>query len=108
MKASQEVVERWKRLVESFERSGMTRRTYCDRNHIKRYQLDYWRRRFRRAERVAPATGDSWIPLQIREDRSTGPTAGVHLRVGAIEIEVQPGFDRQLLADVLSVVGASC
>jgi hypothetical protein len=109
MKVSQEVVERWRQLVESFEsQSGMSRRSFCDGNHIKTHQLDYWRRRLRRTERIGPASADSWIPLRIRDDRRSGLPSGISLRVGSVEIDVQPGFDRQLLADVLAAVGASC
>jgi hypothetical protein len=37
-----------------------------------------------------------------------GPEAGIRLRIGRLSIEVAPGFDHELLADVLRVAGSAC
>ena len=32
-----------RKMLEEFERSGLTRREYCDQNHVPITTLDYWR-----------------------------------------------------------------
>jgi hypothetical protein len=50
------------------------------------------------------ARKDGWISVQISKDESSV----IDLRIGRVIIEVQYGFDRLLLADVLPVINTSC
>jgi hypothetical protein len=108
MKSNQEVLLKWQKLVRAFERSGMSRATFCDRHRIKTYQLDYWRRRLRSANQGGYTPLESWIPLQVHDDQLREESGGICLRIGRVGIDVKPGFDREHLAEVLRVVGTSC
>ena len=108
MKSSQEITEYWRGQVQAYERSGVSRKKYCERKQIKIYQLDYWRRKLRRARAAEAASTTEWIPLQIQDERVGERAAGIWLRIGRVAIEVEPGFDRELLAEVLRVVGSTC
>ena len=86
----------------------MSRAVFCDRHRIKTYQLDYWRRRLEASMQVGHTPAEDWIPLRIREDQSGQEPVCICLRIGRVAIDVKPGFDRELLVEVLRVVGTSC
>jgi hypothetical protein len=77
----------------------MTRTAYCEANQIKLTTLDYWRQKFNVSEKK---NEESWIPIKIAEDRSSG----IDLHFGRIEIVVKPGFDRELLIELIQTINA--
>jgi hypothetical protein len=106
MKASEETTAYWKQQVQAFQKSGLNRTAYCEQNQIKIFQLDYWRHKFSKPKETHSRSG--WIPLRIKENGGTGERCGICLKVGKVEIEIRRGFDRELLAEVLRVVGPAC
>ncbi len=52
--------------------------------------------------------GKTMIPLQIQNDRPSDHPSGIELRIGRVVIAVTPGFDRDLLAEIIRAVGAAC
>ncbi len=108
MKSNQEVSEYWRQHVRSFESSGMSRKQYCNHKQIKGHQLDYWRKKFRESTPVAQAPTEAWIPVRIHDEQDIERPCGIAVRIGRLEIEVRPGFDRQLLADLIRVVVPVC
>jgi hypothetical protein len=105
MKASEETTAYWKQQLDEFQKSGLSRTAYCEQNQIKVFQLDYWRHKFTKRKNESSKPG--WIPLRIKES-SAEKSGGIRLRIGKLEIEVRRGFDRELLAEVLRVVGPAC
>ncbi len=108
MKASEERAAYWKQQVEAFEKSEMSRFSFCEQNQLKIYGLDYWRRKFSKLERKHADAKSEWIPLQVKDNAGQEKAASICLRVGKLEIEIRRGFDRELLAEVLRVVGPTC
>jgi len=109
MKASEERTAYWKQQVEAFEKSGMSRIAFCEQNQLKIYGLDYWRRRFSEPIRAgADAKTSGWIPLQVKDNAAQEKAESICLRIGKVEIEISRGFDQELLAEVLRVVGPAC
>jgi hypothetical protein len=82
-------------------------KAYSKRKRIQVYQLDYWRKKFSPRTKTPAAFKDQWIPLQI-SDRSIEKDSRIDLWVGRVRIEVQHGFDPQLLAEVLKAIGTRC
>jgi transposase-like protein len=109
MEGRAELARYWQAHVQGYESSGLSRREYCERHHIRTHQLDYWRRRCHRSTAGAvPAEQKRWIRLAISEEGESGASGGIGLRLGRVEFAVKPGFDRRLLAEVLQVVGSVC
>jgi hypothetical protein len=108
MKSNRKFSDKWQKHVLAFAESDLTRQDYCRQNGIGVYQLDYWRRKFQRSNSKHPVSAGAWIPLEIRDSRSTAENAGIGLRIGRVTIEVKPGYDRKLLADVLQVLESVC
>ena len=109
MKTTKETIRYWQRHVESYKTSGLTRETYSKENHIRVYQLDYWRKKISRMERD-PESGPAnsqWVPLKIL-DKPTGNNSRINLWIGSIRIEVEQGFDSKHLAEIVRSVGSEC
>lgn len=108
MKSSQELKEHWQQQVRAFESSGMTRRRYCEQKQIRIYQLDYWRKKLGKSNPTVQGSTKGWIPLRIRDEQVVQKASGICLRIGRLAMEVKPGFDRELLTEVLRVVSPVC
>jgi len=106
MKASEEMTAYWKQQVQTFQESGLSRIAYCEQNQIKTLQFDYWRHKFSEPKETRSRSG--WIPVRIREDAGQERSWGICLKVGRVAIEITRGFDRELLAEVLSVIAPAC
>jgi hypothetical protein len=107
-KADEQTTQQWKKHVEEFKISGLTREAYSKRKRIQAYQLDYWRRKFSSPNKTSAALHkDQWVPLQI-SDRPIEKDSCIDLWVGPVRVEVKHGFDPQLLAEVLQAIGSGC
>jgi len=105
MKSNPEAASYWQRHIDALQESGLTRKTYCEKNQIKMSTLDYWRKKLS----TSPKQGNhakeaSWIPLQLGDDE----TSSIDLKIGRISISVKPGFDPSLLTDLLRTIGVLC
>jgi hypothetical protein len=108
MKPNQKFSDKWQKHVLASAESGLTRKDYCQQNGIGVYQLDYWRRKFHKSNSKPAASAGAWIPLEILDSNSTAENAGIGLRIGRVTIDIKPGYDRKLLADVLQVLESVC
>lgn len=107
-KANQEAIRYWRRHVEAFRNSGLTREAYSKRNRIQAYQLDYWRKRISRMRGTAETiSANQWVPLKIR-DEQTDNDSHIDLWIGPVRVEIKRGFDSKLLAELLRAVGSGC
>jgi len=107
MKANAEVQEYWKNQIAEFLKSGLDRKTYCEQNNLKMHRLDYWRSKMKRRPRTRNKKAPGkWVTLQVA-DQEPG-NAGIRIRVGRLVIEVEDGFNQDVLADVLRIAGSAC
>jgi hypothetical protein len=84
------------RLVEEFERSGLTRRRFCERNSISLTALDYWRWKKRQVSKPRM--------VEIAVEAVQPPAAfAVVLRNGR-RIESAWGFDELQLSRLIRIV----
>lgn len=109
MKASPERVEYWQQIVRGYQSSGRCRRDFCQQNEIQIHCLDYWQRKFKKqSTSLAEKKSAGWIPLQVSEEEKQGVAGSIRLRIGRVVFDVEPGFDPQLLAELLRVVRSTC
>ena len=96
------------RIVSDFERSGLSRRAYCERHGIAVQTLDWYRRRVR-------ASGDSvkLVPVRV-ENRSTPIAPASAARQGFAlvlgngrRIESDWSFDDNQLARLIRIAGVA-
>ena len=88
----------WERRRAQYRNSGLSRRAFCEKHHLKRSTLDYWFCRLGRQEK------DCGL---VELNPSIGPrTPSVVLSIGQdCRIEIRAGFDPQLLGEVARALG---
>ncbi len=97
-KEREELRQRWARLVAEFRASGLGPAQWCRQNGYNVRHLHYWLAKFRTADASASAT-TAWLPVPIEAAHTPG--ARVVVRVGPVAIDVQAGFDPELLRAVV-------
>ena len=90
-----------RRIVEEFERSGSTRRQFCERNNMPVTTLDYWRLRLRKARKA----GLVEVAIEADEpaEKQTAARFSVVLSNGR-RIESSWGFREADLSTLIRVV----
>jgi hypothetical protein len=97
--------DHWRRQIEAWKSSGLSRRVYCEQNGIKISTLDYWCQKLKPSGAKSKTDKTGWIPLKLDDDE---PSSAIDLRIGRIRIAVKPGFDRTLLVELLQTISAIC
>lgn len=96
--------EEWEARVADFRASGKTAKAWCDEHQLKLHQLWCWVRKIESSRSPKPkALSPQWVRLPME-----GPSSHdvLTLKVGNVALEVRPGFDPALLADVIKVLKA--
>lgn len=88
--------------VESYRNSGMTARVWCEENQVSIHTLKYWIQKLNRQEKVHH--NPKWVSLVQEQTLSYSIT----IHIGSAALEVNSGFDPQLLAQVIKVLQATC
>jgi transposase-like protein len=113
MIARRRSIEEWTALIADYASRTSSAREWIEQHGVTKDQLAYWR------TRLSKATGDDvqWTSLQVVDQEthmeqvhctSIGNTDGITVHIGPARIQVRPGFDQQLLSEVIRVVVASC
>mgnify|MGYP001289011261 CR=1 FL=1 len=104
----EELREVWSARIKDYRSSGERVATWCERHEVTPRQLWYWMRKLKRADEQKPATSKpQWVPIRMDEPSSDGASP-LLVKVGSASIEVRPGFEPSLLADVVRVLKALC
>lgn len=102
--------EMWRERVAAFQASGQSVAAWCREQEIKEHQLRYWLRQSAPAEasttQEPPAT--RWLPITVLQGEQGDSENSLLVRAGDAVIEVRPGFDRTLLAEVVQVLAVRC
>ena len=90
----------WKKHIDSWQETGLTQTEYCRRNNLKHHQLVYWKKRFLKTK-----TDASFVALRF-EDLQDIPApldcAALCLVINShFKVEIRPGFDAQLLCQLI-------
>lgn len=81
----------WVKRMRAFERSGLSRRAWCEQEDVPLSTLDYWRRRLRDAE-------PTLVPVVVNE--SPVP-ARIEVAVGNVHLRLPTSIDATWLNSVL-------
>jgi hypothetical protein len=107
-KVKHKTIQYWQHHVEAFRASGLTREAYCKRERLWVHKLDYWRRKLSHSAGTAPTVPvNQWVSLKINKELEE-KDPHIDLWVGQARIEIRPGFDSRLLAEILQAVGPQC
>jgi len=84
----------WATRVAEFQASGQSVSAWCAEQQVKPHQLRYWLKKHSQAVGNVPT---QWLSLNLR-DLANPPLV---IRIGQATVEVRPGFDPDLLRDVV-------
>jgi transposase-like protein len=96
----QERRELWRERIAAFYDSGLSAAQFCAEHGLKPHQLWYGARRFR--DEASHGAKPTFVTV-VTEDAQT-VTAPITLRVGKVEIDVRPGYDSRLLAELVHML----
>lgn len=116
--AKTEKARLWAKRIAAFERSGMSRRTWCAGQGLNASTLDYWRVRLRTvAARVPQRTQDNSpgsattpivVPIVVEPTHARRAGGPVEIDLpGRVRLHVVPGVDAAWLAALIRGV-AGC
>lgn len=115
-----EVPEIWISRINEYKARSEPAPVWCERNQVTQGQLYYWMERLNKANQQALlASRPQFIPLCLdeaiaevaqlpRPDHQLCEASPVLVRVGSATVEVGPGFDASVLAEVVKVLKSLC
>lgn len=92
--------QEWQTLVAQYHASGQSVRRWCQERELPEHKLRYWLRKFRDGSALPSPSNDSRFVAVPSKPSPDIPT-GIAVKVGHLRIEVQRGFDPQVLVDVV-------
>lgn len=102
--------ERWERLIDEAQRSGLSVRAFSARKGVSEGSFYFWRRSLDKGKGHAAGSRPEFV--QVRVQASPLPAAESPIEIQVTDnrvIRVRSGCDRQLLVDVLAVLeGRPC
>src|SRR5690625_1774794 len=124
-----EIRAEWRKRIAEYRAGGMTQKDIARKYGCSAKSVSRWNQRFDARLHLLPT-----YPPSSPSNRSTGPpapqrlavvqtderpgdaacrppdadVAAIRMSIGCVGIEVRPGFDETLLADVIRVVKSSC
>jgi len=93
---SEELRQLWAQRVDAFFASGLSGAQWCAQEHLPPKQLSYWKRKLANAD--ATASAPSWFAVPMAPESQV---PNIVVRVGDVAIEVQSGFNPDLLRAVV-------
>jgi hypothetical protein len=85
----------WRQRLREFQKSGLSRRAFCEKNGIKKSSLDYW---FRRLGKQVKLTG----LVEVKPSLPPSPRSLLAVMIaGRYRIEVHGPVDRALFCEVV-------
>jgi hypothetical protein len=88
----------WRQKLREFQRSGLSRRVFCEQNGIKKSRLDYW---FARLGKQNKVTG----LVEVKPALPPTPLGLLEVMIaGRYRIEVHGAVDRTLFCEVVKAL----
>jgi hypothetical protein len=99
----------WESRVISFKSSGMGVTDWCKANDVKLDRFKYWLYK-RKSSDSAPVDkkNKKWIAIETDPVASNIQEYALIVNVGQATIQVKPGFDPDLLSDVVKALAGAC
>jgi len=98
--------EEWRKRVDEFLKAGKTQAQWSRDNGIDPKQLSYWIRTFKSKENKSVETKTCrFIPANVIRNNNQ-KAVGLSVKIGDATIKIEPGFNKELLLQVVKVLGA--
>lgn len=100
--------KQWEARVAEFRASGQSVTEWCKERDLKPHQLWAWLRRFKPANELVDPMQSKWVAIEIGRPGMLDSTDELLVKVGKAVIEVKPGFNPALLAEVVHSLSSLC
>lgn len=105
--------QRWRQLVERWQRSGLSVRAFCRRHRLAESTFYAWRRTLQQGDRLAPDAQApdpvTFLPVHVRHEPPEQQSPLELVLAGGRCLRIPPGFDPAALRALLAVLeGPSC
>lgn len=101
--ADKEKQKLWDDRIQVFLTSGQSQRAWCLQQGLPEHQLRYWFAKYK--TRASKNVSEHWVAM---ETSTSSNGSGVSLRIGNTVLEIEQGFNNQVLEDVLHVLMSLC
>lgn len=105
MKAKEQRHAEWMKRIVDFRESGMTMKAWCATQQLTLDQMKYW---IRKQKQCSQPDNPRFIPLTVSPPASLDPSDRLLIRVGGVSIELQPGFNPELLRQAVKALEVPC
>lgn len=96
----------WEQRIANFLSSGQSASKWCAVNEVSIHQFWYWKKRLKTTQ-DSVEDSPKWLSLEM-DNSIENPKSRLVVRVGQASVEVEPGFDPKLLADVVRTLQSVC
>lgn len=95
--------QRWFDRIEAWQQSGLSRRAFCEQQHLKLGTFQRWRGVFAKDNTRSSTGAVSFLPVNV----TTAPVASLALVVSdQLRLEIPAGFDPETLQQVVQALQA--
>lgn len=101
---SPDLLDLWRERVAAVQQSGISAKEWCHQNGIRPNLFYYWKHQLSRVRNEVPKT--DWLPAVVNEQFTEFGQGSITLRVAGVEIEVNSGFNPELLRAVVLALGS--
>ena len=110
MKNNEQIERLWDKRITEYNKSDMTQRDWCRINGITVNQLKYWiSKQVKPGESASSSINASgFIPVDVSEEISIPKNNKLILKIANVSIEIEPGYNKELLSDLLSTLKSIC
>jgi hypothetical protein len=99
----------WEVHISDFKSSGLKMTHWCSANHVNLEQMKYWTRKFKKVSAVvAISPSPTFVPLTAIKPASCKAIPSLVVQVGLVRIQLQSGFDPQLLREAVEALSRPC
>ena len=98
----------WAARIEGFNGSRQTQVAFCADHGLDIKRFGYWLRKYRAANQVEERKTSQWLTLEVRNNEISSQNNSLKVRMGNAVIEVNQGFDRKLLLDIVKALDSIC
>ena len=96
----------WTERVALFQSSGQSVAAGSTDQDVAEHQLRYWlRKTIANQSQASPSKTSQWVALNPSEQQVS---SGISMRIGSVRLDIERGFDPQVLTELVRTLTGSC
>jgi hypothetical protein len=100
--------QEWEMRIADLQSSGQSIPVWSATHGLKIHQVRYWLHKLKTKSQPTDNSTPQWLSVKIGEPESTHLETSLRIKVGVATIEVQSGFNPELLQEVVRTLSSTC